>query len=66
MRYFTSIFLVLLITANAVAIEIDEKSPKTIKSDRIEYNLKTSTIKTYGNTEITNDAGQKIKKNGMY
>ena len=65
MRYFTSIFLVLLITANAVAIEIDEKSPKTIKSDRIEYNLKTSTIKTYGNTEITNDAGQKIKTDGL-
>ena len=42
-----------------VGINMDEA--KTIKSDKIEYDLKTQNIKASGNTEITNTSGQTAK-----
>lgn len=39
--------------------------PKTIKSDTIEYDIKTEEIKTSGNTEMTNASGQHVKLNSL-
>lgn len=63
MKYLISSLLVSSIFNNAFALDIDMDTPKTIKSDKIEYDLKSEQIKTSGNTEITNDSGQKIKLN---
>ncbi len=64
MRYFLLLSLsIYLISSNAFALGVNLDEPKTIKSDTIEYNLKTKELKTSGNTEMTNTAGQKIKVN---
>ncbi len=57
--------LMCLITTNAFCLGIDMEEPKTIKSDKVYYNLKSEEIKTSGNTEITNDAGQRVKLNEL-
>ena len=54
-----------LITTNAFCLGVDTDSPKTLKSDKIYYNVKSEEIKTSGNTELTNDAGQRIKLNEL-
>lgn len=38
----------------------DIEGPKTITADKIEYDTKTGAIKTSGNTEIVNQAGQRL------
>ena len=63
MRYLTSSLLCLFVVHNAMALGVNLDEPKTIKSDKIEYNIKSEEIKTSGNTEITNASGQKIKLN---
>ena len=65
MRYFISFLSNCLFITSAFALGVDMDSAKTIKSDRIEYNAKTEEIKTSGNTEITNAAGQKIRANNL-
>ena len=42
------------------AITVDTDTPKTIKSDKIEYDVKSGAIKTSGKTEITNASGQRM------
>lgn len=54
------IFAYLFVSANADAISISADEPRTIVADKIEYNVKTETITTRGNTEITNASGQRL------
>ncbi len=46
--------------AHAYGLGLDVKEPKTVVADKIEYNVKSEEIKTVGNTEITNQSGQRI------
>ena len=50
-----------LITTNAFCLGVNMDEPKTIKSDKIYYNIKTEEMKTSGNTEMTNASGQRVK-----
>lgn len=49
-----------LISHAAGAISVDMDEPTVIKAEKIEYDLKTETIKTTGKTEISNKSGQKM------
>ncbi|MBO4480493.1 MAG: LPS-assembly protein LptD [Alphaproteobacteria bacterium] len=51
-------------TANAVSVDLNE--PTVIKADKIEYDLKSETIKTTGKTEISNKSGQKMTLKDSY
>lgn len=42
----------------SMSVSVDE--PKTITADKIEYDLKNSTIKTSGQTQIVNKSGQRM------
>ncbi len=57
--------LMCLITTNAFCLGVDTDSPKTLKSDKIYYNVKSEEIKASGNTELTNAAGQRVKLNEL-
>lgn len=63
MRYTNGFLLSLFVFGNAFAIGVNLDEAKTIKSDKVEYNIKSEEIKTHGNTEITNVSGQRIKLN---
>lgn len=59
----TSVFLMFAyaISNTAVAsMSISADEPKTITADKIEYDIKSSTIKTSGQTEIINKSGQRM------
>lgn len=45
---------------------VDINTPKTITADKIEYDIKSETIKTSGNTEITNANGQRLTLTNSY
>ncbi|MDE6250900.1 MAG: LPS assembly protein LptD [Alphaproteobacteria bacterium] len=45
---------------------MDFNAPKTITADKIEYDLKSETIKTVGKTEITSANGQRLTLNNSY
>ena len=51
--------------ANAFALGINIDESKTIKSDVVEYDIKSEELKTFGNTEVTNASGQKIKSENI-
>lgn len=60
---FYKLFLSFLIIPGAVyagADGFDTNVPKTITAPKIEYNIKSDTIKTSGKTEVSNQSGQKI------
>ncbi len=57
--------LLCLVCTNAFGLGVDVNEPKTIKSDKIYYNVKSEEIKASGNTEITNTAGQRAKFNEL-
>ena len=59
-------FLLTLFVVPVVAVPLDMNSPKTIKSDKIEYDVKTGTVKTTGKTEITNASGQRMTLTDSY
>ncbi len=60
-------FLPVFIVVSAFATDaLDVHSPKTIKSEKIEYDVKTGTIKTKGKTEITNAAGSRMTLQDSY
>ena len=59
-------FLLSVIPMPLFAIAVDANAPKTIKSDKIEYDVKSGTIKTSGNTEITNASGQRMTLKDSY
>ena len=54
-----------MITTNAFCLGLDVNEAKTIKSDKIYYNVKTEEIKASGNTEVTNASGQRVKLNEL-
>ncbi len=63
----TSAFLVFCILPVAAgAASVDMETPKTITADKIEYDVKTETIKTSGNTEIVNASGQRMTLTDSY
>ncbi len=53
-------FVIIFINAATYAASIDLNEPRTITADKIEYDIKTETIKTRGNTEIVNKSGQRM------
>ena len=52
--------------ASAYAVPLDINAPKTIKSEKIEYDVKTGTVKTSGKTEITSSAGGRMTLTDSY
>ena len=58
--------LSLCIVSTAYGLTVDVDGPKTITADKIEYDLKESTVKTSGNTEITNQSGQRMTLQDSY
>ena len=65
MKYLISFLPIYFFITCAMALGVDMNSPKTIKSDSIEYNVKTEELKASGNTEMTNAAGQRVKLNSL-
>ncbi|MDR0726718.1 MAG: LPS assembly protein LptD [Rickettsiales bacterium] len=60
MKFFKIILAALLLPSALCAVGIDMDAPKTITAPKIEYNVKSSEIKTTGKTEISNTSGQKV------
>ena len=65
MKYLKISWMVCLIITDAFALGINTDEAKTVKSDEIEYDVKSQEIKTSGNTEVTNASGQRIKLNKL-
>ena len=63
MKVLISSLFGLFIATNAMALGLNLDEPKTIKSEKIEYNAKSAKIETSGKTEIVNKSGQVIKLN---
>ena len=59
-------FIVLFVSADADAVSINMDEPRTITADKIEYDVKSETIKTIGNTEIINQSGQRMTLTDSY
>ena len=53
-------FLLVFGITRAYALPLDVNSPKTIKTEKVEYDVKTGAVKTTGKTEITNAAGARM------
>lgn len=66
MKKSTAFLMALVSPIASNAASIDMNSPKTIKADKIEYDVKSETIKTSGNTEITNASGQRMTLTDSY
>ena len=60
------IFIALLMSLPGFAITIDADEPRTIVADRIEYDFRSETLKTSGNTEIVNESGQRMTLTDSY
>lgn len=58
------VFCILPVAAGATSVDME--TPKTITADKIEYDVKTETIKTSGNTEIVNASGQRMTLTDSY
>ena len=65
MKVLKSSLLFCLVAMNAMALGINMEESKSIKSDFIEYNIKTEEMKAVGNTEIINKSGQKVKSDNL-
>ena len=62
-------FLICYLVATGVAnanMSLDADTPKTIRAEKIEYDLNSSVIKTSGKTEITNQSGQRMTLTDSY
>lgn len=59
-------FLMLFVPMPLFAIGVDANEPKTIKSEKIEYDVKSGNVKTSGKTEITNASGQRMTLTDSY
>ncbi len=65
MKKICVIFPVILASVTAHgALNLDE--PRTITAQRIEYDVKSETIKTVGDTEIINESGQRLTLGDSY
>lgn len=60
------LFTSYMIMSCAYGAGVDINTPKTITADKIEYDIKSETIKTSGNTEITNANGQRLTLTNSY
>lgn len=60
MRRVCFAFLTMFLSSAAFAVGVDLNEPTLIRAEKIEYDLKSETIKTTGKTEITNKSGQKM------
>ena len=65
MKHLISFLFVCFYVSSAMAIGVNTDEPKTIKSDTIEYNVKTEEMKVSGNAEMTNASGQRVKLNNL-
>ena len=59
-------FVYLFLVASADAITLNADEPRTIVADNIEYDVRSETMKTVGNTEITNVSGQRLTLSDSY
>ncbi len=66
MRKTIQFFTALISSGSAFALSVDANTPKTITADKIEYNIKSETMKTSGKTEIVNQAGQRVTLSDSY
>lgn len=66
MKRMAGVFVVGFVIAPAYAASVNIDEPKTITAPKIEYNLKTDTITTSGNTEIVNASGQRLTLRDSY
>ena len=57
---YTSLLVMFLFCTSAYSLSVNVNEPRSIVAPRIEYDVKAETIKTVGETEITNKSGQKI------
>ena len=60
------VFAYLFLVASADAITLNTDEPRTIVADKIEYDVRSETMKTVGNTEITNESGQRLTLTDSY
>ena len=65
MKYLIPFLSYCVVITNAFALGLDLNEPKTIKSDSIEYNIKTEEMKASGNTEMTTESGKRIKLDSL-
>mgnify|MGYP001121329636 CR=1 FL=1 len=66
MRKIAPIFIACICPVTLRAASVDINQPKTITADKIEYDLKSESIKTSGNTEIINASGQRMTLTDSY
>ena len=66
MKKITRILTLCMMPAVANAASVDLEAPKTITADKIEYDVKSETIKTSGDTEIVNQSGQRMTLTDSY
>ena len=66
MKKFSAFLVFCILPVAAGAASVDMETPKTITADKIEYDVKTETIKTSGNTEIVNASGQRMTLTDSY
>lgn len=65
-KKWSAFLLFILASANADAMSVNMDEARTITADRIEYDVKSETIKTVGNTEIVNQSGQRMTLTDSY
>ena len=61
MKKLNAFLLCSLYLPNAFGLGVNMDEAKTIKADKIKYNIKSEELQTSGNTEMTNASGQRIK-----
>lgn len=66
MIFLTAFFSGLLFISASHAITVDADDPRLITADRIEYDVRSETIKTSGNAEIVNTSGQRMTLTDSY
>ncbi len=66
MKKVSSFLLMCLASGAAGAMSVNMDEPHTIVADKIEYDVKSETIKTIGDTEIVNQSGQRMTLTDSY
>ena len=65
-QYLFIILANIFMCASSYALSINTDEPRTIVADKIVYDVKSETIKTSGDTEITNKSGQRMTLTDSY
>ena len=66
MKYLNIFLFSMLYVQNSFGLGVNLDEAKTIKADKLEYNIRSEEIHASGNTEMTNASGQKVKLNNVY